>query len=106
MDSSNDTKKIWLRKAKFAKKQKKLRGDFTAFNSKSVQIWDHFFPLLFPKDSESLIILGQFFENYNCLQGVKNFPVWMFFFFIYPVKAFFNMLDTYYKAQSLLITIY
>ena len=30
------------------------RGDFTPFMSKSFQIWDHFFPLLFPKDSENL----------------------------------------------------
>ena len=30
------------------------RGDFTPFFSKKVQIWDHFFPLLFPKDSEYL----------------------------------------------------
>ena len=30
-----------------------LHGDFTPFMSKSAQIWDHFFPLLFPKDSEN-----------------------------------------------------
>ena len=30
------------------------RGDFTPFMSKSFQIWDHFFPLPFPKDSEYL----------------------------------------------------
>ena len=29
-------------------------GDFTTFMSKSFQIWDHFFPLLFPKDSKNL----------------------------------------------------
>ena len=33
------------------------RGDFTPFLSKSFQIWDLFFSLLFPKDSESLRIL-------------------------------------------------
>ena len=31
-----------------------MRGDFKPFISKNVQILDHFFPLLFPKDSESL----------------------------------------------------
>ena len=33
------------------------RGDSRPFLSKNVHIWDHFFPLLFPKDSESLKIL-------------------------------------------------
>ena len=47
-------KKILLCKAKFSKKKLFLRGDFTPFISKSFQIWDRFFPLLFPKDSENL----------------------------------------------------
>ena len=34
-----------------------LRGDFRQFSNKNVFIWDQFFPLLFPKDSESLKIL-------------------------------------------------
>ena len=34
-----------------------LWDDFTPFISKSFQIGDHFFPLFFPKDSESLNIL-------------------------------------------------
>ena len=34
-----------------------LRGDFTPFMSKSFQIWDHFFPILFSKDSEILKFL-------------------------------------------------
>ena len=34
-----------------------LRGDFRQFANKNVHIYDHFFPLLFPKDSESLKIL-------------------------------------------------
>ena len=33
------------------------RGNFTPFLRKSFQIWDLFFPLLFPKDSESLKML-------------------------------------------------
>ena len=44
-------------KAKSAKKNFFLRGDFWQFSNKNVQIWDLFFPLLFPKDSESLEIL-------------------------------------------------
>ena len=34
-----------------------LRGDFRPLPNKNVQILDHFFPLLLPKDSESLKIL-------------------------------------------------
>ena len=32
-------------------------GNFRQLSNKNVQIWDHFFPLLFPKDSKSLKIL-------------------------------------------------
>ena len=39
------------------KKNYFLRGDFRQFSYKNVHIWDHFFPLLFPKDSEFLKIL-------------------------------------------------
>ena len=41
-------------KAKFTKKNFFLRGDCTPFMGKSFQIWDHLFPLLFPKDYEYL----------------------------------------------------
>ena len=34
-----------------------MRGDFRPLPNKNVQMLDHFFPLLFPKDSESLKIL-------------------------------------------------
>ena len=34
-----------------------MRGYFIPPPNKNVQMWDHFFPLLFPKDSESLKIL-------------------------------------------------
>ena len=34
-----------------------LRRDFRPLPNKNVPIWDHFYPLLFPKDSESLKIL-------------------------------------------------
>ena len=58
MDSSTDTKKIQLSRAKFAQKLTFFaRGNFTPFISTSFQIWEHFIPLLFPKDSEYLIIL-------------------------------------------------
>ena len=56
MDSSPIPKKSC--KAKFAPKQTFLRGDFTPFISIFFsQIWDHFFLLLFPKDSEPLNFL-------------------------------------------------
>ena len=52
---NTDTKNILPSKAKFTKKQKqKSRGDFTPFIRTSFHIWDHFFPLLFPKNSKSL----------------------------------------------------
>ena len=44
-------------KAKSATKQKKVRGNFRPLSNKNVQMLDPFFPLLFPKDSESLKIL-------------------------------------------------
>ena len=45
-------------KAKSAKKNNIfLRGDFRPLPNKNVQMLDHLFPLLFPKDSESLKIL-------------------------------------------------
>ena len=56
-DSSTDTKKIMLERQNSLKKEEKnffWRGDFTTLMSKSFQIWDHFFPLLFPKDAEYL----------------------------------------------------
>ena len=36
------------------------RGDFTPFMSKSFPIWDNFFPLFFPKNSENLksLVIG------------------------------------------------
>ena len=34
-----------------------LRGDFRPLPNENVQMWDHFFTLLFPKNSESLKIL-------------------------------------------------
>jgi hypothetical protein len=44
-------------KAKSAKNYFFLRGDLRHFSNKNFQILDHFFPLLFRKDSESLKIL-------------------------------------------------
>ena len=40
---NTNTKKILLSKAKLAEKLFFLRGNFTPFNSKIFQIWDHFF---------------------------------------------------------------
>ena len=45
------------RPKKVKKKTFLLLGDFRQFSNKNVHIWDHFFPLLFPKDSEPLKIL-------------------------------------------------
>ena len=63
-------KSIWKRgfhhvlKAKSAKKKKKkFRGDFRPLPNKNVQMLDHFFPSLFPKDSESLKIFDIWGRN-------------------------------------------
>ena len=45
------------RPEKVKKKNLFLRGNFRQFLNKNVHIWDHFSPLLFPKDSESVKIL-------------------------------------------------
>ena len=45
------------RPRKVKKKTFFLGGDFRQFSNKNVHIWDHFFSLLFPKNSESLKIL-------------------------------------------------
>ena len=55
-DSSTDAIGGWT-KEKSAKKKLFLRGDFRQLPNKNVQMLDHFFPLLFLKNSESLKIL-------------------------------------------------
>ena len=55
-DSSTDAIGGWT-KAKSAKKKLFLRCDFRPLPNKNVQMLDHFFPLLFPKNSKSLKIL-------------------------------------------------
>ena len=39
------------------------RGNFTPFKSKSFQMWDQIFPLLFPKDSKSQFFLTSNFTK-------------------------------------------
>ena len=53
-DSSTDAIGGWT-KTKSGRRKK--RGNFRPHPNKNVQMLDHFFPLLFPKDSESLKIL-------------------------------------------------
>ena len=56
-DSSTDAIGGWT-KAKISNKKKLfLRGGFRPLLNKNVQMLDHFFSILFPKDSESLKIL-------------------------------------------------
>ena len=61
-------------KAKFATK-KTMRGDLAPFMSKSFTIWDHFFLLLFPKDSKYLKSLDIWIWEVGAkrpLNGVKK----------------------------------
>ena len=53
-DSSTNTKKILLVRQNSSTKKLLLRVNLTTFISKSFQIWDHFLPLFFPKDSKNL----------------------------------------------------
>ena len=60
---------------KICKKNFCCHGNFTPFMSKNFQIWDHFFPLLFPKGSKNLKSLDiQLWEvgAKRPLNGVRN----------------------------------
>jgi hypothetical protein len=70
-DSSTDAIGGWT-KAKSAKKNFFLRGDFRPLPTKNVQILDQFFPLLFPKDSESLKILDIRFQEVGAKRPLKK----------------------------------
>ena len=71
-DSSTDAIGGWA-KAKSAKKKTFfLRGNFRPLPNKNVQMLDHFFPLLFPKDSESLKILDIQLREVGAKRPVKK----------------------------------
>ena len=53
-NSSRSVVSIMFFKAKSAKNTILLFGDFRPLPNKKNQIWNHFFSILFPKDSESL----------------------------------------------------
>ena len=55
-DSSTDAIEGWTKAKSAQKKNFFLRGNFRPLPNKNVQMLDHFFPKLFPKDSESLKI--------------------------------------------------
>ena len=66
----------WRRPKKVKKKTFFLRGDFRQFWNKNVHIWDHFFPLLFPKDSESLKILDIRLREVRAKRPLKKTKNW------------------------------
>ena len=68
---------IWSEQIKKIVKKKKIHGNFTPFMSKTFQIWNHLFSLLFPKDSENLKSLGVGLWEVGAkrlLKGVRNNP--------------------------------
>ena len=80
------------------KKKKKIRGYFTPFMSKSFKIWDHFFPLLFPKDSKNLIGLDIGLWEVGAkrsLNGVRNTYAKKILF----SKAEFAQIQTFFARQ-------
>ena len=56
-DSSTDAIGGWTKAKSATKKNFFFRGDFRPLPNKNVQLLDHFFTLLFPKNSEYLKIL-------------------------------------------------
>ena len=72
-----------LKKTKNRRRPKKMkkktffwRGDLRQFSNNNVYIWDHFFPLLFPKDSESLKILDIRFREVGAKRPLKKTKNW------------------------------
>ena len=53
-----------------------MRGNFRQFSNKNVHIWDPFFPLLFPKDSESLKILDIRLREVGAKRPLKKTENW------------------------------
>ena len=53
-----------------------MRGNFTPFISKSVQIWDHLFPILFPNDSKNLTILDIGLWKVGSKRGMNGVNKW------------------------------
>ena len=49
-----------------------LHSNFTPFIRKIFQIWDHFFPLLFAKDSQSVKCLEIWFREMGAKRGIKS----------------------------------
>jgi hypothetical protein len=70
-DGSTDAIGGWT-KAKSAKKNILLRGDFRPLPNENVQMLDQFFPLLFPKDSESLKILDIRLQEVGAKRPLKK----------------------------------
>ena len=70
-DSSTDAIGGWT-KAKSAKKNFFLRRDFRPLPNKNVQMLDHFFLLIFPKDSESLKILDIQLQEVGAKRPLKK----------------------------------
>ena len=70
-DSSTDAIGGWT-KAKSAKKNFFLRGDFRPLPNKNDQMLDHFFPLLFTKESKSLKILDIRLQEIGAKRPLKK----------------------------------
>ena len=65
-DSRTNTKK---KPSSKAKKKYMLRGNFSSLINKSFQIWNHFYPLVFSKDSENK---NKKFGNLTLGSGAKR----------------------------------
>ena len=92
-------------KAKFVKNKKKLFlcGNFTTLRRKFIQIWDHFFPLVFPKDSESLTSLDIGLKKVGAkrrLNGVNKGEKKSFFISFFAAAILDHFLAKMFKSET------
>ena len=96
----NGTSKV---KKKVREKNFFLRGDFRQFLNKNVHIWNHFLPLLFPKDSESLKILDIRLRHsvlrYAILSGTTNEQFLLRLYYISTTLLGFRLVVRWYNGQ-------
>ena len=71
-DRSTNTKKILVVRQNSPKNKLLVRCNFTPFMSKRFTIRDHFFPLLFPKNSEYLKSLDIGFQEVGAKKRLKG----------------------------------
>ena len=104
-NSSTDTKKILLIRQNSPKNTIFLHCNFTPFMRKSLQIWDHLFLLLFPKDSENLksLVIGLWeLGAKRCLNGENK---WKKIFIFFLPQQFYTLYGQKFSNLKPLLSI-